>query len=305
MNYVQLQQSIQDYAENTEQLFVANIPVFIEEAETRIYNTVQLPALRKNVTGTLTASNGYLSLPSDWLANFSLSIADGFGNYSFLLNKDVSFIREAYPNAANTGTPRHYAVFGSQLSTPNSMSLLLGPTPDQNYVTELHYFYYPPTIVQGVISIFGTITGGSLYTSGTYEEVSLTGGSGVNATATITVSSGVVTACTLNSGGSFYVAGDVLSFAPASIGAGTGSGFSIPVAAVSNATGHSWLGDNYDPVLFYGAMREACVFMRQEVAVIANYEARYQEAIGELKRLGDGLERTDSYRTGQARVKVT
>lgn len=302
---MQLQQAIQDYAENTEQLFVANIPVFVEEAETRIYNTVQLPALRKNVTGTLTASNSYLSLPPDWLANFSLSIVDGFGNYSFLLNKDVSFIREAYPNAASTGTPRHYAIFGSQLSTPNSMSVLLGPTPDQNYVTELHYFYYPPTIVQGVISFLGTITGGSLYTSGTYTEIPLTGGSGANATATITIVGGIVTACTINNGGSFYVVGDVLSFNPSSVGVGTGSGFSIPVASVSNATGQSWLGDNYDPVLFYGTMREACVFMRQEADVIANYEAKYQEAMGGLKRLGDGLERTDSYRTGQARVKVT
>jgi len=302
---VQLQQAIQDYAENTEQLFVANIPVFVEEAETRIYNTVQLPALRKNVTGTLTASNSYLSLPPDWLANFSLSIVDGFGNYSFLLNKDVSFIREAYPNAASTGTPRHYAIFGSQLSTPNSMSVLLGPTPDQNYVAELHYFYYPPTIVQGVISFLGTITGGSLYTSGTYTEIPLTGGSGANATATITIVGGIVTACTINNGGSFYVVGDVLSFNPSSVGVGTGSGFSIPVASVSNATGQSWLGDNYDPVLFYGTMREACVFMRQEADVIANYEAKYQEAMGGLKRLGDGLERTDSYRTGQARVKVT
>jgi len=96
-----------------------------------------------------------------------------------------------------------------------------------------------------------------------------------------------------------------LSFNPSSVGAGTGSGFSIPVASVSNATGQSWLGDNYDPVLFYGTMREACVFMRQEADVIANYEAKYQEAMGGLKRLGDGLERTDSYRTGQARVKVT
>lgn len=302
---MQLQQAIQDYAENTEQLFVANIPVFVEEAETRIYNTVQLPALRKNVTGTLTASNSYLSLPPDWLANFSLSIVDGFGNYSFLLNKDVSFIREAYPNAASTGTPRHYAIFGSQLSTPNSMSVLLGPTPDQNYVAELHYFYYPPTIVQGVISFLGTITGGSLYTSGTYTEIPLTGGSGANATATITIVGGIVTACTINNGGSFYVVGDVLSFNPSSVGVGTGSGFSIPVASVSNATGQSWLGDNYDPVLFYGTMREACVFMRQEADVIANYEAKYQEAMGGLKRLGDGLERTDSYRTGQARVKVT
>jgi len=302
---VQLQQAIQDYAENTEQLFVANIPVFVEEAETRIYNTVQLPALRKNVTGTLTASNSYLSLPPDWLANFSLSIVDGFGNYSFLLNKDVSFIREAYPNAASTGTPRHYAIFGSQVSTPNSMSVLLGPTPDQNYVAELHYFYYPPTIVQGVISFLGTITGGSLYTSGTYTEIPLTGGSGANATATITIVGGIVTACTINNGGSFYVVGDVLSFNPSSVGVGTGSGFSIPVASVSNATGQSWLGDNYDPVLFYGTMREACVFMRQEADVIANYEAKYQEAMGGLKRLGDGLERTDSYRTGQARVKVT
>jgi hypothetical protein len=303
VNYIQLAQAIQDYAENTEQLFVANIATFVEEAELRIYNSVQLPALRKNVTGTITALNQYLALPIDWLSTYSIAVIDASGNYFYLLDKDVNFIRESYPSVGSFGQPKHYGVFGSQASNANIMTLLLGPTPDQNYNTELHYFYYPPTIVQGVISAFGGTTGGSLYTNGTFENIPLTGGSGSNATATITVLGGIVTAVVGNSGGSLYVPGDVLSFNVSSIG-GSGAGFSIPVASVSNASGHSWLGDNYDSVLFYGAMREACIFMRQEQDVVANYENKYQEAMSELKRLGDGLQRGDAYRDGQTKLRV-
>ena len=117
MNYVQLYQSIQDYAETTEQLFVANIPRFVQEAEERIYNSVQLPSLRKNVTGTLTASNKYLSLPDDWLSNYSLAVINTDGSYEYLLNKDVNYIRQAFPTPADTGIPTHYALFGSQSGT--------------------------------------------------------------------------------------------------------------------------------------------------------------------------------------------
>ena len=106
MNYEQLYNNIQAYAENTEQLFVASIPVFIQEAEDRIYNSVQIPSLRKNVTGTLTTSNPYVALPNDWLANYSVAVIDSSGNYSYLLNKDVNFIREAFPSASSTGMPQ-------------------------------------------------------------------------------------------------------------------------------------------------------------------------------------------------------
>jgi hypothetical protein len=302
MNYETLYNSIQAYAENTEQLFVANIPVFVQEAEDRIYNAVNLPSLRKNVLGTATTANAYIALPDDWLANYSLAVIDGTGRYNYLLNKDVNFLREAYPNPTNSGLPQYYALFGSQYSNVNEMTLMVAPTPDQNYQVEMHYFYYPPTIVQGQISTLGAISGGSLYTNGVYQNVALTGGSGANATADIVVSGGAVTSVSLKFGGNFYVVGDVLSCS--SLGA-TGVGFSVPVSGVSNSKGTSWLGDNYDPVLFYGAMREAMLFMKGEQELIGYYEQKYQEALNQLRRLGDGLDRGDAYRDGQLKLNVS
>ena len=301
MTYEELYNTIQAYAENTEQLFVANIPVFVQEAETRIYNSVNLPSLRKNVTGTLTSGNQYVALPNDWLANYSLAVIDSSGNYNYLLNKDVSYMRQAYPNPTATGLPQYYGLFGSQLSNINELTYILAPTPDANYTVEMHYFYYPPTVVQGQISTLGSITAGSLYTNGVYQNVSLTGGSGANATADIVITGGSVTACTLTFGGNFYVVGDILSCS--SLGP-TGSGFSIPVTGVSNSTGQSWLADNYDPVLFYGAMREAMLFMKQEADLIKYYEDKFQEALQELRRLADGLDRGDFYRDGATKLNV-
>lgn len=300
MNYVQLYQAIQDYSENTEPLFVTNIPRFVQEAEDRIYNSVQIPSLRKNVTGTLTVSNPYLSAPEDYLSTYSIAVftTDYATPYTYLLNKDVNFIRECYPTPTSTGTPKYYGLFGSQYTNINEMSFILGPTPDANYQVELHYFYYPVSIVQGQISTFGTPTGGSLYTDGNYQDISLTGGNGSGATATITISGGAITSVVLNDGGSFYIVGDVLSANTTDIG-GTGSGFSITVTAANNPNGVSWLGDNYDPVLLYGAMREAVLFMKGEQDMVAYYEKMYQEAVAQLKRLGDGLERNDAYRRGQ------
>jgi len=290
---------------------VANIPVFVQEAEDRIYNSVNLPSLRKNVTGTLTAANQYISLPSDWLANYSLAVIDSTNRYNYLLNKDVNFLREAYPSVVYTsptyqgtpqGVPRYYALFGSQLSNVNEMTLMVAPTPDANYTVEMHYFYYPPTIVQGQIATLGAITAGSLYTNGVYQNVALTGGSGANATADIVVAGGVVTNVSLKFGGNFYVAGDILSCS--SLGS-TGAGFSIPVSSVSNAAGTSWLGDNYDPVLFYGSMREAMLFMKGEQDLIGYYESKYQEALQQLVRLSEGLDRGDFYRDGQTKLNVS
>jgi hypothetical protein len=301
MNYVQLYQAIQDYSENTESLFVGNIARFVQEAEDRIYNSVQIPSLRKNVTGTLTASNKYLSCPDDYLSTYSMAVIDTDGSYKYLLNKDVNFIREAYPTPTSTGFPRYYALFGSQYSNPNELSFILGPTPDSSYTTELHYFYYPVSIVQGAILNIGTITGGSLYTNGNYSNVPLTGGSGSGATANITVSGQTVTSVTIKNSGNFYVAGDVLSCSNTYVG-GSGSGLIIPVSSVNNTAGTSWLGDNYDPVLFYGAMREAMLFMKGEQDLVKYYEDKYTEALAQLNRLGSGLERGDAYRDGQYRI---
>jgi hypothetical protein len=304
MNYVQLYQAIQDYSENTESLFIANIPRFVQEAESRIFNTVQFPSLRKNVTGSLTASNQYLSAPNDYLSTYSLAVIDGSGSYTYLLNKDVNFIREAYPTPTATGLPKYYALFGPQYTQPTELSFIIGPTPDSSYGVELHYFFYPESIVQGVVATSVTsITAGSNYTDGVYPNVPLTGGNGTGAIGTITVSGNVVTAVTITTGGNFYTAGNTLSADNSYLG-GTGSGFACTVT-INNSSGTSWLGDNYDPVLFYGAMREAILFMKGEQDLVAYYQKMYEEALGQAKRLGDGLERGDAYRDGQLKLDVS
>jgi hypothetical protein len=198
--------------------------------------------------------------------------------------------------------PKYYALFGSQLSNVNEMTLMVAPTPGDNYTVEMHYYYYPPTIVQGQITTVGSLVGGSLYTDGVYQNVALTGGSGANATADIVIVNQVVTSCTIKFGGNFYVVGDILSCS--SLGS-TGSSFSVTVSAISNAAGTSWLGDNYDPVLLYGAMREAMLFMKGEADLVGYYETKYQEALVQLNRLGSGLERGDAYRDGQLKIDVS
>jgi hypothetical protein len=302
MNYVQLYQAIQDYAESSEQLFVDNISTFVRQAEQRIYNTVQLPPLRKNVTGTLTSGNKYLSAPIDYLSTFSLAIIKADGSYEYLLNKDVNFIRESYPQPTDTGLPKYYALFGSQYTLTNELSFILGPTPDASYNAELHYFYYPISIVQGAVTS-GTITPGSGYINNLYSNVPITGGSGNGATANITVSGNVVTNVRFNNLGNFYVVGDVVSASTSSLG-GTGSGFQFTITAVDNTLGTSWVGDNYDPCLLYGSLREAVLFQKGEQDMVTYYEKQFQDAMAQLNRLGTGLERGDAYRDGQAKIKV-
>ena len=219
MNYAELSAAIQAYTENTEDNFVANIPVFVQQAEQRIYNSVQFPSLRKNMTGTITDGNKYLSAPSDFLAVYSLAVIDGT-SYEYLLNKDVNFIRQAYPNPTDTGLPRYYALFGPTVAgstITNELSMILGPTPDATYTVELHYYYYPESIV---------------------------------------------TAST------------------------------------------TWLGDNFDSVLLYGSLMEAYTYMKGEQDMLQLYNTKYMEALALAKRLGDGMERQDAYRSGQYRQAV-
>ena len=184
------------------------VNTFIDQAEQKVFNSVQILNLRKNVTGSLTASNQYLKTPSDWLSNFSLAVIDSTtGAYSYLLNKDVNFIRESFPSPTATGTPTHYAVFDDD-------TYILGPTPDLSYAMELHYFYYPQSIV----------------TAGT-----------------------------------------------------------------------SWLGDNFDSVLLYGALIEAHIFMKGEADVMKMYSERFIESLVRLKDLGESRENDDANRQGLPR----
>lgn len=154
MNYAELVSAIKGYAENdfptTAGSFTSTnqLNTFIQQAEQRVYNSVQIPDIRKNVTGVTTSGNKYLSLPSDWLATFSVAVIDGSGNYEYLLNKDVNFIRQAYPSASDTGIPYYYAQFDQN-------TFILGPTPDAVYTVEMHYFYYPESIVTAGTSWLG------------------------------------------------------------------------------------------------------------------------------------------------------
>jgi len=168
MNYSELVTEIQSYTEN--QFETTDINTFITQAEQRIYNTVQLPALRKNVTGTTTSGNKYLAMPSDWLATFSLAVINASNEYTYLLNKDVNFIRQAFPDTDSDfyDEPQYYAVF-------DNTAFILGPTPNANYAVELHYFYYPTSIVTAGTTWLGdnfssTLLYGSLLEAYTYMK---------------------------------------------------------------------------------------------------------------------------------------
>jgi len=210
MTYAELVQAIKDYTENEETTFVNQIPTFVRQAEERINRSVMLPDLRKNVTGTVTSSFRFLTVPDDYLAVFSMAVIDGDGNYEFLLHKDVNFIREAYPDNTTSGKPEYYGLF-------DETSFILAPTPDADYTIQLHYYYDPQSIVDA---------------------------------------------------------------------------------------GTSWYGDNAETALLYGSLIEAYTFMKGEQDLIALYGSRYEEAMIQLKELGDGRNKRDSYRNGEPRVSV-
>lgn len=145
MNYVELKENIARICENT--FTDAEYALFAQQAEQRIYNTVQLANLRKNIVGVFTASDQYLDVPDDFLSAYSIAVIDAAGDYHYLLNKDVNFIRAAYPRVSSTGLPKHYAIFGPQAADDTGLRFIIGPTPSANYAFELHYFYAPESIV--------------------------------------------------------------------------------------------------------------------------------------------------------------
>jgi hypothetical protein len=177
LTYAQLVAAVTDYTQNT--FDTTSINTMIKQAEQRIYNTVQIANLRKNVTGVLATGNKYLACPEDFLSTYSLAIypASGTGDYLYLLNKDVNFMRDAYPNPATTGKPKHYAIFGPQSTNVNELSFILGPTPDANYNAELHYYYYPESIVTALTTWLGdnfdsALLYGTLAEAGVYMKSS-------------------------------------------------------------------------------------------------------------------------------------
>jgi hypothetical protein len=308
MQYTELATNVANIVENT--FTDAQMAMFVRQAEQIIYNSVQIANLRKNVYGQLTADNQYLSAPTDYLSTYSLAVITGVvngvlntGTYSYLINKDVNFIREAYPPPNSKGVPKYYAIFGPRSDLETELSFIVGPTPDLAYYVELHYYYYPESIVQGALNTLGAITAGSLYTNGTYNGVALTGGSGSGATARVVVSGGAVTSVTIQNPGVFYAVGNTLSCDASSIG-GTGSGFSIPVSTVTNASGVTWLGENFDSALLNATVVEAARFMKAEKEQMDMYAQLYGQSLALLKNLGDGKQRMDAYRDGQVRNPV-
>ena len=154
MNYTELTAAVQDYTQNEETSFVSNIPLFVRQVEERMNRAVLLPELRKNVTGTVVAGSKYLARPADFLAVFSLALINASGDYTYLIDKDVNFMREAYPSVSTTATPKYYAQFDGDYDGEQG-NFILGPTPDVNYTAELHYYYDPPSIVTTGTSWYG------------------------------------------------------------------------------------------------------------------------------------------------------
>ena len=301
MNYTQLKTAVQDYCENT--FTDVDFATFTKLAEQKIYNSVQLPSLRKNVTGGLTTANQYLAAPTDFLSVFSLAVVDALGAYTYLLNKDVNFIREAYPTPTETGTPKYYAVFGPDSASLQELTFILGPTPSAGLTAELHYFYYPTSIVSGVITGIALNLSPTGYVDGTYYNVPLINGTGSGATAVVVIYGGTPASITIQNGGVGYSINDGLTILPASIG-GTGTSLDAFVTTVTNATGTSWLGDNFDSALFNAVMVEAIRFMKGEPDMVALYADAYKQSLTLLKNLGDGKLRQDAYRSGQVRTQV-
>lgn len=301
MNYSDLVTAVQDYCENT--FPTVDMNAMIRNAEQNIYNTVQLASLRKNMTGSLSANNKYLSAPDDFLSVYSLAVIKPNGEYLYLLNKDVNFIREAYPGPADTGLPKHYAIFGPNSANTNELSFIVGPTPNLPYAVELHFYYLPESIVQAALNQVTITNGGFGYSNGVYFNIPLNGGSGSTATADIVVSGGSITSATLSNRGCQYAVGNTLTVSNANVG-GTGSGFILTVNSVFNSNGITWLGDNFDTALFNGTMVEAIRYMKGDPDLVQFYQQQFTQSLALLKNLGDGKQRMDAYRDGQVRNPV-
>jgi hypothetical protein len=301
MTYLELVAAIQSYTENT--FPTTSINTFIQQAEQRIYNNVQFPAIRKNTLSNISAGGSYITPPAGFLSVYSFAIIDtATSEYTYLLNKDVNFLREAYPNPNDLGVPKYYAVFGMDSSTNTSITLMVAPAPAAAQNIEIHYYSYPTSIIQGPIITLSFTTTGDGYVDGIYYNVPLLNGTGSSATLSqVAVAGGVVQSVTLGASGSDYIIGDTLSISNSYLG-GTGSGATF---TVSSTNGTTWLSYNFDSVLLYGSLVEAYTYMKGEPDMVALYDSKYKEALALAKRLGDGLERQDAYRSGQFRQAVT
>jgi len=275
--YTQLKTAIQNYTENNETSFVSNLPLFIRLTEERILKNIQLSLFRKNVAGAMSASNKFLSVPSDFLAPFSLSFTDSSGDTTFVDFKDPEFVQTYTPNSATTGAPKYYAMYDLD-------NFILGPTPNSSYVSELHYFYRPESLTEStytltLTNVTGTFTGLDTITGGTSGE-----SGGLSAVPTTTSVVAVIPS-------SNYIVGETITASP--------SGATATVSAIGPDTTLSWLSENAEMAMLFGSLSEAYLYMKGDPQTMQMYMQRFGEAAGRLKNLGEAQEVTDEYRTGQ------
>ena len=275
--YTKLKEAIKDYTQNDETTFVANLPIFIGNTEERILKNVQLSLFQRNASGVMSASNKFLTCPSDFLAPFSLSFTNAQGFQSFLDFKDVNYIQSFNPNPATTGSPRYYGQFDVD-------NFIISPTPASGYTVELHYFYRPTSLTQSTFTLTMTSVSGTFTTSDT-----VTGSTSLQSAVVKVVPSSTTLQVVVPAGD--FTVGETIT--------GSSSGATGVLSAVSADATESWISQNAEVALLYGALMEAYVFMKGEQDLQVLYEKRFGEAIMGLKMLGESREVTDEYRTGQ------
>jgi hypothetical protein len=273
--FTTLREAVQNYTQNNETSFIANMGTFVELSEERILKSIQLNVFKKNAAGNMTSGNQYLAVPSDFLAPFSLSITNS-SSFEFLMFKDLDFVESYNPNPATTGTPKYYAQFDVD-------NFLIGPTPDSSYVSTLSYFYRPASLTESQLTLTvgatGSFTNGEKITGATSGVVSTIKAIPSSTTLTILVPSGT------------FTDGETIT--------GATSGATTTVTSTGADTTISWLSENAEIALLYGTLIEASVYMKEEQDIMAMYSSRFAEAMSRLKNLGEAKEVTDQYRTGE------
>tara|TARA_R100000353_G_scaffold124882_2_gene88668 strand:+ start:546 stop:1400 length:855 start_codon:yes stop_codon:yes gene_type:complete len=273
--YTELKSAIKEFTDNQEAVFVSNLDTFIESAEERIFKSIDLEYFRKNVTGSMTSGNEFLTVPDDYLASFSLSIENS-SSKEFLLQKDVNFIQEYNPNPATTGIPKYYAVFDIN-------NFILAPTPNANFVSELHYYYRPVSLNRSKVNL--TVNN----VTGVFQgNETITGGTSGETTTINTITSPTVFVITLPTGD--FTVGETVT--------GGTSGATGVVVETSADTTLTWLSENAPNAMLYGSLVEAYTFMKGEADVMKMYSDRFSESLIRMKDLGEARENMDAYRMG-------
>ena len=273
--YTQLKNAIQDYTDNNETSFISNLDRFVESAEERIFTSVDLELFRKNVSGAMTSGNQFLAVPSDYLATFSMSI-EVSSSKQFLQQKDVNYLQEYTPNSATTGVPLYYAKYDFQ-------NFLLAPTPNDNYVTELHYYYRPASLTSSKFTLtVNNVTG--VFVS----NETITGGTSGESTTINSITSATQFVVTIPTG--TFTVGETVT--------GGTSGATGIVVSTSDDITTTWISENAPNAILFGSLIEAYIYMKGEPDIMKLYSERFLEALSRLKDYAEARENTDAYRRG-------